>query len=225
LIDSRDDYQKRLELAMRMDVFRKKRHKLAWTFLNIMNNVHHCHAQHNDILPDNVLLHFPLDFPDKVYIGICNWAMAGNFNDLKESLYIHESEEVKTRIMQGRYRVAPELNNVLPPLGSSRDADFERRPRYTPKSETFVVGRIAKQIYGSNLSTAYYNKYMRENRVDDVFSILEMDQVFQCSLEQLFRDDPTQRASLNRIVNRFMGTPFNWLLSNVGDTLHSYTET
>jgi hypothetical protein len=53
------------------------------------------------------------------------------------------------------------------------------------------MGKIAKEIYGGNLSTAYYNKYARENRADDVFSILEIDQVFQRSLEQLFRDDPT----------------------------------
>jgi hypothetical protein len=48
-------------------------------------------------------LHFLPNFPDKVYIGICDWAMAGNFNDLKESLYIHKSKEAKTRIMHGRY--------------------------------------------------------------------------------------------------------------------------
>jgi serine/threonine protein kinase len=166
------------------------RHELAWIFLNTMNNVHHCHTLHNDISPDNALLHFPPNFPDKVYIGICNWAMAGNFNDLKESLYIHESEEVKTTFMHGRYWVAPELNYVLPPPGSSRDADFERRPRYTPQSETFALDKIAKQIYGGNLSTVYYNKYARENKADDVFSILDMDQVFQQSLEQLSRDDP-----------------------------------
>ena len=102
LIDSRDDYQKKLETALRVEVFRKKRHELAWTFLNTMNNVHHCHTLHNDMSPDNVLLHFPPNSPDKVYIGICDWAMAGNFNDLKESLYIHESQEVKARMMRNK---------------------------------------------------------------------------------------------------------------------------
>jgi hypothetical protein len=86
------------------------------------------------------------------------------------------------------------------------------------------VGKIAKLIYGGNLSTAYYNKYAKENRADNVFSISDMDQVFQLSLEQLSRDDPTQRASLNWIVNRFMGPPFNWPLPNIGNTLPSYTE-
>jgi hypothetical protein len=57
-----------------------------------------------------------------------------------------------------------------------------------------------------------------------VFSHFAMDQVFQRSLEQLYKDDPDQRATLNWIVNCFMDTPFNWPVSNVGDTLRSYIE-
>jgi hypothetical protein len=73
--------------------------------------------------PDNVMLHFPPNSQDKVYIGICDWAMAGNFNDLKESLYIHESQEVRTRIMEHRWWVTPKLNDVLPPLGNTSNGD------------------------------------------------------------------------------------------------------
>jgi hypothetical protein len=51
-----------------------------------------------------------------------------------------------------------------------------------------------------------------------------MDQTFQHSLEELYKDDPEQRATLNQIVNRFMNAPFNWPVPNVGDTLRSYTE-
>jgi hypothetical protein len=120
LIDSNDKYEKKLDIARRVEVFRKKCHELAWTFLNTMNNVHHCHTLHNDMSPDNVLLHFPPNSEDKVYIGICDWAMVGNFNDLKESLYIHESQEVMTRVMRNRWWVAPELNYVLPPPGSAK---------------------------------------------------------------------------------------------------------
>jgi hypothetical protein len=116
---------------------------------------------------NNVLLHFPPNSPDKVYIGICDWAMAGNFNDLKESLYIHESQEARNRIMQHRWWVAPELNYVLPPLGNTRDVDFEWQPKFTPKSETYVVGRIAHWIYGGNLSLKYFSKQHKVNRGDD----------------------------------------------------------
>jgi hypothetical protein len=92
-----------------------------------------------------------------VYIGICDCTMARNFNDLKESLCIHESQEAKTRIMQHKWWVAPELNYVLPPPGNRRDVDFNRRPKFTPKSETFAVGKIAQWIYVGNLFLEYYN--------------------------------------------------------------------
>jgi hypothetical protein len=164
LIDSNDDYQKKLDAARHVEVFRMKRHKLAWTFLNTMNNVHHCHTLYNDMSPDNVILYFPPNSAYKVYIGICDWAMAGNFNDLKESLY------------------------------------------------------------SGNLSLEYYNKQHKEERGDDTFSFLAMDQTFQRSLEQLYKDDPKQRATLNWIVNRFMNIPFNWPVPNVGNMLRSYTK-
>jgi hypothetical protein len=86
------------------------------------------------------------------------------------------------------------------------------------------VGKIAQWIYGGNLSLEYYSKQHKEERGDDPFSFSTMDQTFQRSLEQLYKDDPQQRATLTRIVNRFMSTPFNWPIPNVGDTLRSYTE-
>jgi serine/threonine protein kinase len=190
LIDSNDDYQKKLDTARRVEVFRKKRHELVWTFLNTMNIVHHCHSLHNNISPDNVLLHFLPNSEDKVYIGICDWAMARNFNDLKESLYIHESQEARTRMMCNRWWVVPELNYVLPPPGSTRDVDFERRPKFTPKSETYAVGRIAHWIYDGNLSLEYFSKQHKVDRGDDPFTFSATDQTFKHSLEQLFMDDP-----------------------------------
>jgi hypothetical protein len=83
LIDSNNDYHKKLDTTRHVEVFRKKRHELAWTFLNTMINVHHCHTLHNDMSLDNVLLDFPPNSPDKVYIGICNRAMARNFNEIQ----------------------------------------------------------------------------------------------------------------------------------------------
>jgi hypothetical protein len=126
--------------------------------------------------------------------------------------------------MQPRWLVVPELNYVLPSPGSTRDVDFERHAKFTPKSETFVVGKIVRMIYGGNLSLKYYNKYIKEDRANDMYSHASMNQVFTLNLEQLLKEDPQQQASLNWIVNSFMGTPFNWLVPNVGDTLQSYTE-
>jgi hypothetical protein len=81
------------------------------------------------------------------------------------------------------------------------------------------VGKIAQWIYSGNLSLEYYNKHHKEERGDDTFSFSAMDQTFQRSLEQLYKDDLEQQATLNRIVNRFMGIPFSWPVPNVGNTL------
>ena len=118
--------------------------------------------------------------------------MGENFNGLKESLYIHENQEARTKMMHKKWSIAPELNYVLPLPGSTRDPDFELRPNFTPKSETYAMDRIAHWIYGGNLSLEYFNKQHKEERGDDPFSFSATDQIFQRSLEQLFRDDPEQ---------------------------------
>jgi hypothetical protein len=41
---SNDGYHEMLELARHVQLFQEKRHKPAWTLLNTMNNVHHCHT-------------------------------------------------------------------------------------------------------------------------------------------------------------------------------------
>jgi hypothetical protein len=88
----------------------------------------------------------------------------------------------------------------------------------------YAMGRIVHWIYGGNLSLEYFSKQHKVDKRDDPFTFSTTDQTFQRSLEHLFMDDPEQRATLNRIVNRFMSAPFNWLVLNVGDTLRSYTE-
>ncbi len=56
--------------------FRWNHVKLAWAFINIMNAVYHCGILHNNLSKDNIRLHFLLDKPDVVYIGLCDWGEA-----------------------------------------------------------------------------------------------------------------------------------------------------
>jgi serine/threonine protein kinase len=46
--------------------------KLAWAFINITKAIHHCGILHNDLSKDNIMLHFPLDKLDVVYISVCD---------------------------------------------------------------------------------------------------------------------------------------------------------
>jgi hypothetical protein len=46
---------------------------MAWAFVNIMNVVHHNGILHNDLSKDDMMLHFPPNKLDIVYIGMCDW--------------------------------------------------------------------------------------------------------------------------------------------------------
>ena len=153
LTQSNDDYQKMIEVARHVELFRKKCHNLAWTLSNTMNNVHHYHILYNDISPDNIMLQFLPNFLDKIYIGTYNGAMAGNFNDLKESFYIYKNDGAKSRIMWNRWQVALELNYILPLLESTKDVQFKKRPKSTLKSETFAMAKLQKQ---STMATSFF---------------------------------------------------------------------
>jgi hypothetical protein len=122
------------------------------------------------------MLYFPPDFPYKVYIGICDWTMVRNLNDLKESFYIHETQEAKTRIMPPRWWVALELNYILPPPRSTRNVDVERQSKYTKKRLRHLRWtKLLKAIYSDNLSLAFYTRYIKEKRADDVYNYSSMN--------------------------------------------------
>jgi serine/threonine protein kinase len=72
--------------AMQLRRFKKKRKELAWALLYIMDEVHKSHNLHNDISPDNILLHFLAD-ESQVYIGVYDWGMATNSMEPMNSLY------------------------------------------------------------------------------------------------------------------------------------------
>ena len=117
--------------------------------------------------------------------------------------------------MQHKQWVAPELNYVLPPPGSTRDVDFERPPKFTSKSEMYVVDKISHWIYSSNLSLEYFSKQHKVNKGNDLFTFSATNQTFEHSLEQLFKNNPEQRATLNQTVNCFMSAPFNQACHNI----------
>jgi hypothetical protein len=52
--------------------FRSKRTKLALSLIIIMDHVHKGKVLHNDSSLSNILLHFPPNYVDRVYIGICD---------------------------------------------------------------------------------------------------------------------------------------------------------
>ncbi len=82
--------------------FRWNHVKLAWALINIMNAIHHCGILHNNLSKDNIMLHFPLNKLDVVYIGMCNWGEVGRLQEVMSSLYgfAKEQDATNSKIMQ-----------------------------------------------------------------------------------------------------------------------------
>jgi serine/threonine protein kinase len=59
------------ELEM-IKAYDTKATKLAMSLIITMARVHKSKILHNDISPSNILLHFPPDHVDRVYIGVCD---------------------------------------------------------------------------------------------------------------------------------------------------------
>jgi tRNA A-37 threonylcarbamoyl transferase component Bud32 len=66
---------------------RKKCVKMAWAFMNIMNVVHHNGILHDDLLKDNIMLHFLFSNPYVLYIGVCNWGEIRRLQEVIPFLY------------------------------------------------------------------------------------------------------------------------------------------
>ena len=66
------DFEARQSLV----TYRKHRAYLAWALMCIVDVVHKQVVLHNDLNPNNVMLHFPRDRPGAIFIGICDWGMA-----------------------------------------------------------------------------------------------------------------------------------------------------
>jgi serine/threonine protein kinase len=80
-----------------------KRAKLALSLIMTMACIH------NDIPPSNILLHFPPDHIDRIYIGVCDWGMATRFIKEVPLVYGYPTKEKMERNKKERFWVAPEL--------------------------------------------------------------------------------------------------------------------
>ena len=66
--------------------------KLTMSLIITMARVHKSKLLHNDLSPSNILLHFPRDHIDRIYIGVCNWGMASRFIEEEASIYSYLSK-------------------------------------------------------------------------------------------------------------------------------------
>ena len=85
--------------ASHLHQFCKKQTKLAWTFVNIISEVHMNNNFNNDLSFDNILLHF-LEDKLRIYIGIYDWDMTTKASEPMKSLYTFISKQQMTKALR-----------------------------------------------------------------------------------------------------------------------------
>ena len=188
--------------ADRLCRFRKKRTELAWAFVIIMSEVHMSNNLHNDISPDNILLHFPLD-ESRVYIGVCDWGMTTFASEPMRSMYTFTSAAERNKTLAERWWVDPTIAYL-----HKRDADVEVIPQLTKTSEAYAVAKIAIRINKGNMSENYW-KLQKVGETSVRFQRQELADVFGIYLNRLCTSDRDRAGGLSHIVTRFRDT-YNW---------------
>ncbi|KAG0621197.1 hypothetical protein M758_3G001500 [Ceratodon purpureus] len=182
--------------------FRQHRTELAWALLHIMDEVHKSHHLHNDISPDNILLHFPMD-ESRVYIGVCDWGLSTALREPMQSLYTFTKREDMEETLQRRYWVDPRVAFLY-----KAGEDHQIVPKYSIASEEFATARIAQRINGMTMSTAY-EQLQRGNRNTSVFNNGDLAQAFHLYMDRVCNESRDSAGGLSHIISRFTDM-FHW---------------
>lgn len=191
------DLEARLELC----VYRKNRAYLAWALMCIMDVIHSQRLLHNDLSPNNVMLHFPPEKKDVVYIGVCDWGMASWDGEDKMSNYGRPSN-TELDAYRVKYRhAAPELFHVY---GKSGTPTSPRRMgikhKHNHRSEAYAVGYLARRIYNRDCSSSLFQKNKDPS---------SLSKRFEQAMDELLRPDPLERSTVTHVVDLLKGPPYN----------------
>ena len=157
---------------------------------------------HNDLSPDNILLHFPLN-ESRVYIGVCDWGMTTFASEPMWSMYTFTSAAERNKTLAERWWVDPAIAYL-----HKRDADVEVIPQLTKTSEAYAVAKIASRINKRNMSENYWKLQKREE-TSVHFRVQDLGEVFRGYLDRLCTSDRDGAGGLSHIVTRFRDT-YNW---------------
>ena len=190
------DFEARQSLV----TYRKHRAYLAWALMCIVDVVHKQDVLHNDLNPNNVMLHFPRDRPVAVFIGICDWGMATWIQEEAPSNYGKKAEEDLRKHRAKYYCAAPELFHVIGERGTPQSPmRMAMAHNHTIKSESYSVGMLAKKIYRMDATSTLFQRNKDANAIKVWF---------EQSLAELMRVDPTERLTVTHVIHTLKGKPY-----------------
>ena len=166
----------------------------------IVDVVHKQDVLHNDLNPNNVMLHFPRDRPGAVFIGICDWGMATWIQEEAPSNYGKKAEEDLRKHRAKYYCAAPELFHVTGERGTPQSPiRMAMAHKHTIKSESYSMGMLAKKIYRMDATSTLFQRNKDSNAIKVRF---------EQSLAELMRVEPTERLIVTHIVHTLKGKPY-----------------
>jgi serine/threonine protein kinase len=184
-----------MDMLEKIKAFHTKRAKLAMSLIMTMALVHKKKILHNDMSPSNILLYFPPDHVDTVYIGVCDWGMATRTIEDVPSVYGYPTKDEMERNKKERPWVAPKLFYVYGPPNSETSLErVQRRHLYTMEADAYSVGKVAQLIW--------------EDEWDkELFKSAVGASIFLYKLHQLQHEDPRKRPTLASILEIFTSAP------------------
>ena len=182
----------------RLRLFRSKRTELAWALCNIIDAVHKYGYLHNDLSPDNILLHFPED-ESKIYIGVCDWGLMTKIDEPRRSPWVFESVHQMEETLRRRYWVDPRVVYV-----HKESQDIQIIPDLNIASEDFATAKIAAKINRGNMCTAYHEAEAVETRHFE--KIGDLGAVFEGYLDRVCKNNMGTVGGLGHLINRFRDT-------------------
>jgi hypothetical protein len=161
--------------------------KLAMSLIMTMACVHKNKILHNDNSPSIILLYFPPDHVNRVYIGVCNWGMATYFIEEVSSVYGYPTKAEMEKNEKERYWVALELFSVYDPTNFETSIErVQRKHLYTKELNAYSVGKLALRIWNDEW-----------NRI--LFKTVQCGSIFLSKLNALTNKDPTKKPSIASI--------------------------
>ena len=180
--------------------YRKHRAYLAWVLMCIVDVVYKQDVLHNNLNPNNVMLHFLRNKAGAVFIGICDWGMATWIQEEAPSNYGKKAEEDLWKHRTKYYCAAPELFHVTEEWGTPQSpTQMAMAHKHTIKSESYSVGMLARKIYRMNATSTLFQRNKDSNAIKVRF---------EQSLAELTRVDPTERLIVTHVVHTLKGKPY-----------------
>jgi serine/threonine protein kinase len=185
-----------IEVRRKIAAFRKQQAWLAWAFMNIIDVLHKSGVLHNDLSPSNILLHFPPELPEDVYIGVCDWGMASWSSEEPLSLNWARDEADLQAKKTARWWIAPEMWYMLPQeVDGVVVSPGTKQTKNTMKSEAYATGKLTRYIYNDASSSTLF-KGCDTTRV-----------MLNRVLDGLTKDDPKERWTVAHAVNSMKANP------------------